>query len=114
MTAIWVALAGLTGVALTALVTYALGRRKASGSVETSEATDLWQAARGLQDAMAGELASARAETRALREEAVALRVESVALREEAVQARRELALVREEARSLRASVAQLEEEVRR
>lgn len=45
---VWVALAGGSGVGLTALATWVLGRRRESGTVATSDAGTLWAEARSL------------------------------------------------------------------
>lgn len=41
---VWVSLAGGAGVALTALLSWAMARRRESGSTETSDAATLWSA----------------------------------------------------------------------
>jgi len=89
--------AGAVAAALTAITTWALGRRKSSGTVATSEATDLWTASRTLQEALSAELVGARSETAQLRVEAVTLQTETAVLREEGAALRAEAVELREQ-----------------
>lgn len=59
-TAAWVALAGVLGAALAALATWAAARRQRSGSVDTSEAKDLWDESKAIREELRAELASMR------------------------------------------------------
>lgn len=79
-----VAILGLVGIVVTAAVTAYLGRRSQSGSVETTEAKDLW-------DAMRGEMRRLQEEAHALRSELAVARQEIYVLREEIVELRKRL-----------------------
>jgi hypothetical protein len=88
------ALIGLLGILLTAVVTYLGTRRKGSGSIKTSEAADLWGQTQAL--------------LRQLSEEAAASRAESAAARSESVALRKELGEVRQELRTVRSQLVQI------
>ena len=67
-------LGGLVGAVITGGAAVYLGRRSRSGSVRTSEATDLWES-------MRSELARLQAEAIAMRTDAATGRLETTALR---------------------------------
>lgn len=92
MLAVFTVIAGLAGVAFTALVTAYLGRRSSSGNIETSQPKDLWDTLRGelsrLQTEstdLRGEIKENRAEMTALREDAAGLREDMADLRDQLV-----------------------------
>lgn len=70
---VWVALAGTTGVAGTALVTWLLGRRRQSGTVRSSEAGELWSAYDRVMERVERDNSSLREENGKLRERVAVL-----------------------------------------
>lgn len=59
-TAAWVALSAVIAAALGALGTWAAVRRQRSGSVETSEAQDLWTESKAIREELRNELTALR------------------------------------------------------
>lgn len=57
---VWVGIGTVAGAGLTAVATYFIARRKASGTVDTSEADSLWREASRLRDALRDEVAALR------------------------------------------------------
>jgi uncharacterized coiled-coil DUF342 family protein len=102
--------AASTGI-VTTVLTYLLSKRRSSGSVETSEASELWRESAALRDQLRTEAATLRAEVESMRAEAAAMRTEMAALRAETAQLREEAATLREEAALLRTSEARCREE---
>lgn len=88
---VWVALAGGSGVGLTALATWVLGRRRESGSISTSQAETLWEAAEQIRVELREEVVARREEVVHLREELNTSRSEVVSLRTELADARAEI-----------------------
>ena len=94
-----IALVGMGGIAITALVTYLVARRKGGGTVRTSEAADLWGQTQALLHQLSDEAAASRAE-------AAASRSESSALRKELEEVRQELRALRDQLVRIQASGA--------
>lgn len=95
--AVWVPVAvAIVGTGGTFLG-YKLAKRKASGLIDTTEASELWAESRAIRDGL-------REEAETLRQEVVSLRKEAASMREEMVQLRQEAASLRNESADLRRS----------
>jgi hypothetical protein len=97
---VWTAAAGGAGVAFTALVTWLLGRRRESGTVETSDASTLWAEAREIM--------------RDRREENAVLRERIAVLEQGRQEDRARIRELEDERREDRARISDLEDEVGR
>jgi uncharacterized protein (DUF3084 family) len=86
------------GAAVSATVTYWIGRRKTSGTVATTEAETLWAEGQALR--------------KELRDEVVDLRHQLEAARAEAAEAREEASKAKEEARLAKEEVFQLRKQL--
>jgi hypothetical protein len=68
------AITGLVGVIITAAVGYVVARRKASGTIDTTEAQTLWEQSNFLLERYKADLEMTRIEVVALKAEVVVLR----------------------------------------
>jgi hypothetical protein len=68
------AVAGLLGVVVTAVGGYLVARRKASGTIDTTEAHTLWEQSNFLLERYKADLEATRTEITTLKAEVVALR----------------------------------------
>jgi Skp family chaperone for outer membrane proteins len=107
-TSLWIYLIGSLGVVLTAVVTWRIARRKSSGRIDTSEATDLWGESKAIREDLRNEANALRAEVAAARAEAAACRTQVDVERSRADRAQGEVASLREEVSALRKEVATL------
>jgi len=67
------AIAGLLGVVVTAVGGYLIARRKASGTIDTTEAETLWEQSNALLDRYKADLEITRSEVVLLKAEVIAL-----------------------------------------
>lgn len=67
--ALWAAVLGVVGIALTAAATYFVSRRVNSGSIDTSAAADLWAESQSMRKELRDEAVSLRNEIDGLRKE---------------------------------------------
>jgi len=86
------AIAGLLGVVVTALGGYLIARRKASGTIDTTEAETLWAQSNALLDRYKADLEATREEVTTLKAEVVALRSLITTLGSKALEVARKLA----------------------
>ena len=86
------AIAGLLGVVVTALGGYLIARRKASGTIDTTEAETLWAQSNALLDRYKADLEATREEVTTLKAEVVALRSLIRSLESKALEVARKLA----------------------
>ena len=66
---VWIALLGLVGVVLTALLTYFVSKRVNSGSIGTSAAADLWQESQAMRKELRDETVDLRGQLEKLQAE---------------------------------------------
>lgn len=110
-TGIIVAVLAAVGVGVTGLVTWLVARRQTSGSVATSDASQLWQEGQSIRADMRTEIVGLRAELAASRKETAELRIELAATRGETRALRAELVALRRRLAASEGRIDQIEED---
>lgn len=75
---IWIAVLGFVGVISASVGTYLVARRKTSGSIDTSDATQLWAESQAMRKELRDEVIACRKEIEALKQTITELEQEKV------------------------------------
>lgn len=98
MQPLWLALAALLATLTTGATTWAVARRRTSGTVVTSDADQLWAESKIIRQELRAEAVELRAEATALRAEVASLRAEITACHAETTALRRRLNAIERQA----------------